>query len=169
MPNNELSIRDIHLPDSLHWWPPAIGWWLLAILLIASLVGLFLLIKRYRKKWGYRNVALALLKKDYKHWRQQNATTKSTASQEALQQMLRVLKRTAITAYPKADAASLHGQPWVDFLNQQTNSDYFQQQCSDILLNQQYQASANIDITAFYHACRAWVKHHHTRIKETRC
>ena len=35
---NELQLRDIHLPESSLWWPPAPGWWILALLLIAFCV-----------------------------------------------------------------------------------------------------------------------------------
>lgn len=27
----ELPLRDIHLPETIGWFPPAIGWWLLII------------------------------------------------------------------------------------------------------------------------------------------
>ncbi len=35
---SQLPLRDIHLPGSIGWWPPAPGWWLLAGLLLAALV-----------------------------------------------------------------------------------------------------------------------------------
>ena len=34
------QLRDIHLPPDPGWWPPAFGWWLLALLLAAALTWL---------------------------------------------------------------------------------------------------------------------------------
>ncbi|HAU18090.1 MAG TPA: DUF4381 domain-containing protein, partial [Marinobacter adhaerens] len=40
-PQDPLSqLRDIHLPETGGLWPPAPGWWVLAILLIAVLAAL---------------------------------------------------------------------------------------------------------------------------------
>ena len=35
---NTLQLHDIHLPDPAGWWPPAPGWWILALLLLALLI-----------------------------------------------------------------------------------------------------------------------------------
>ena len=44
------QLRDIHLPTAPGWWPPAIGWWLLAALLAAALVWLGIrLVRRWRR------------------------------------------------------------------------------------------------------------------------
>jgi hypothetical protein len=32
------QLRDLHLPPDPTWWPPAIGWWLIAVLAIVGLV-----------------------------------------------------------------------------------------------------------------------------------
>ncbi|MBV1912177.1 MAG: DUF4381 domain-containing protein, partial [Cycloclasticus sp.] len=37
--NEELPLRDIHLPDAITWWPPAIGWWLLLAVIIVAAFG----------------------------------------------------------------------------------------------------------------------------------
>jgi len=36
---NELPLKDIHLPDAITWWPLAIGWWLLIVMVIAAIYG----------------------------------------------------------------------------------------------------------------------------------
>lgn len=43
-------LRDIHLPPTPSWWPPAPGWWVLAVLVLALLLGLGLLWRRRRRR-----------------------------------------------------------------------------------------------------------------------
>ena len=33
---SQLPLRDIHLPGPIGWWPPAVGWWLVAALVLAG-------------------------------------------------------------------------------------------------------------------------------------
>ena len=47
-PQESLPLRDIHLPEAVSWWPPAIGWWVCLLLLALLSVVLFTLY-RYRK------------------------------------------------------------------------------------------------------------------------
>ncbi len=51
MEQNPLQqLRDIHLPTEPAWWPPAIGWWLLALALAIALAWLaWQLIARWRR------------------------------------------------------------------------------------------------------------------------
>lgn len=53
-PQDPLSqLRDIHLPATGGFWPPAPGWWLLALILLLSLAGLcWLLHRRHRRTGG---------------------------------------------------------------------------------------------------------------------
>ncbi|HET9483332.1 MAG TPA: DUF4381 domain-containing protein, partial [Xanthomonadales bacterium] len=55
VPATEPQLRDIHLPAEPSWWPPAPGWWLLAILVIAALV--FLVRFAWRKRRELRRRA----------------------------------------------------------------------------------------------------------------
>lgn len=47
---NTLPLNPIHLPADPGWWPPAPGWWLLALLLLALLIGLAVHIRQRQKK-----------------------------------------------------------------------------------------------------------------------
>lgn len=43
------ALRDIHVPPA-SWWPPAIGWWLLAALVLIGITVSVLLVMRYRRR-----------------------------------------------------------------------------------------------------------------------
>jgi len=48
------QLRDIHLPADPAWWPPAPGWWALAILLLMLLALAVWLVRRYRRSLRQR-------------------------------------------------------------------------------------------------------------------
>jgi hypothetical protein len=159
-----LPIADIHLPAAVSPWPPAIGWWLLLILIIALCVGSVYALKRYQRKWRYRRAALSLLKQQYQQW-QAHGEDRACATE-----MIAIIKRTAITAYSE-DNAALFGQAWIDFLNQQTSKAYFSDSLAQWMSEHQYQAHSEqqitdkqIDIPLLYKASENWVKHH--RVKQ---
>jgi len=166
-----LPIADIHLPNTVSPWPPAIGWWLLLVLVIALCAGSVYAFKRYQKKWRYRRAALSLLKQQYQQWQERGEDLNCATA------MIAIVKRTAITAYSE-DSAALFGQAWINFLNQQTSKSYFSDSLAQWMSEQQYQAHSSqqlsnstqqasdnkVDIPLLYKACENWIKHH--RVKQ---
>ena len=153
MTDIQLPLEDIILPTAVSIWPLAWGWWFVFVITVILIVALFLLIKRHRKKWGYRKVALTLLKKEYQQWQ------KNHHSQQSCQTMLTILKRTAITAFPQEKVNSLYGQAWVDFLNKQVKQP-INATLSQAICEMQYQPAANTDIQLIYKYCKLWIKTH---------
>lgn len=153
----ELPIADIHLPDAISAWPPAIGWWLLAFILIASIAALFFFYKKYRKKWGYRKAALNLLTQYREH------TIDNSHA------VIHVLKRVAISAYPNHDIHSLHGDAWIMFLNRHTKQNLFTPEIAEVFVSLQYQKADRGDEVhirhhaALHHACKRWISTHNTQ------
>ncbi len=163
---NTIPLKDIYLPESVSWWPPAIGWWLLLFLLIFLCWASYTAIKRYRKKWGYRNNALQLLNSTYKNWQTSGNDLKDT-NKNIIESMAIILKRTAITAYPTIEVSSLFGESWLQFINKQTKTPYFDNKLKNLLLSQQYQATNSTTIEKasidhFYKACQQWIKNHYS-------
>ena len=99
------NLRDIHLPEAISWWPMAPGWWFLMIL--ASMGLLFsgiCLISRYQKRL-YRRQAMEYLEK-----------IEDLQGQKQLVELMALLKRTAISAYPDQSLAKLSPNALLEFL-----------------------------------------------------
>lgn len=108
----QLDLKDIHLPDTIAWWPPAIGYWII-IACILSGIAIFFAIKTYRKRTAIKRLALKEFNLIHK-----NYITNSNKKQlvTALSELLR---RAAISTYPLSDCAGLTGQEWLHWLDKQ--------------------------------------------------
>lgn len=103
-------LHDIIEPQVNVWWPLAAGWFWLAGLMLLLLAYLLVRYFVYQQHNRYRHEALAEL-----------ATCEKLLEQDSKNQTLykiaELLKRTAITAYPRSEVASLTGQAWYAFLD----------------------------------------------------
>jgi hypothetical protein len=96
------SLRDIHLPSAVAWWPPAPGWWLLALLLAMGLAAVSGWLVIHRRRHRAQRQALAALT--------------GTADAQAVNVLL---KRTALAYFDRSRVAPLHGLAWFEFLDAQ--------------------------------------------------
>ena len=116
-----IPIRDIRYPNELDWWPLAIGWWL--VIIIVFLTAVFLGYKLY-KRWlnnHARRIALRELKIIKDNFRLTNDAV-------VLLQELSTLLRRAILAYsPRNKMAGLVGEQWLIFLDQGLDEKFFSQ------------------------------------------
>ena len=109
------QLKDIHLPDPVSWWPPAPGWWGLFLLLILSIVFITWLHRRYHaNRWRKH----ALLECEQIKKLLIDGSTQPPIQQQAAQHISALLRRAAITRFPRSEVASLSGQEWINFLNQ---------------------------------------------------
>jgi len=64
------QLRDIHSPETISLWPPAIGWWILVALVFALIIYIIYQIIRIRKAQAYKRLALSTLRGIEKNWYQ---------------------------------------------------------------------------------------------------
>jgi len=149
------QLADIHLPDSVSWWPLAPGWWILLALIIVTAIGFF--IWRLRKQQNhYRVIAQHQLAGIYADYQQtQNAAA-------YLQALSLLLRRTALTAYPHSFNASIKGTDWLSWLDAvcPTLNENFSGELGQSLLSSAYQKDPQIDAASLQQLCTEWISQH---------
>ena len=122
------QLSDIHLPDNVHNYPIAPGWWLLAVIVLAILVYGIIKLRQYFKARKVQKQALKQL---------------STASE--ISTIVALLKWAALQYFPRAHVAHLTGNKFKDFLIKSLpvkHQENFSTLSSDHL-NSTYQSNAN--------------------------
>ena len=103
------QLRDIHLPEPVSWWPPAPGWWLVALIILAVIITLVYFLRRRFLKNKYRKVALNKLSLLESHNKDNALGT--------LEEISAILRRVAMQTYGRQSVAPLAGDSWLEFLD----------------------------------------------------
>jgi len=111
-PTSLESLHDIIAPAPVPFWPPAQGWWwVFAFLLVGGVIGLGCAILWWQQN-RYRREAL-------KEWRKYDALlTSGTHRLGAITGLATLMKRVALSEFPRERVASLTGNAWLEFLRQ---------------------------------------------------
>jgi hypothetical protein len=147
---NQLPLRDIHLPDAVAWWPPAIGWWLLPLLIIAVYFFMRWLIKRLRYKPMNKRVQIefAQIQQAYKQQRDQ---------QQLVADISVLLRRSCISYKNRNSSASLTGDAWIHMLNS-ISAVKLPDSIAQALLSAPYRRQVDIDADELLAACGEWIE-----------
>lgn len=144
-----LPLRDIHLPDPISWWPPAIGWWIVAGVAILSVAAAAWLIRRWRQttvaKLALRE--LDRLEKD-----------SSLGITEKLRRLSILLRRVGLSTYPREDVAGLTGEAWLEWLDRPLETPRFSRGVGRSLLDAPYRPIGEADFDGLTALCRDWLK-----------
>lgn len=148
-----LQLRDIHLPAAAPFWPPAPGWWVLAavILLLLAWAGAVAW-RRRRLERARRRIldALAALEADLARER----------SSERLAAISLLLRRLALSRFPRERVAGLTGIAWLRFLDESGGNGQFAAGPGRVLAAAPYQRSipSDMDVEGFSALVRSWVE-----------
>lgn len=161
-PASLANLNDIVMPEAVGWWPLADGWYVLAgtfVILLGWYT--FRSVKNWRAN-AYRRAALRELDSLIDDTRNPQSRASS------LRQLPSLLKRTALSVYPREDVAGLTGEDWFDFLNSKMGKPSFTQSTFDTLNRVSYTTGDLGDISddamnTLLDACRSWLKHHSTK------
>ena len=143
------NLNDIVVPDAVPWWPLAPGWYVVAVVIAVSLTVIAVLGWRRWRKDRYRRQALAELR-DIRG-----------DSRGSLQRLPALLKRTALSAWPRDSVAALSGPPWHNFLDNSAGLDQFRNGSGDLLDQLAYgKGLSESDQNRLLEAAENWLRHH---------
>jgi Domain of unknown function (DUF4381) len=146
------QLKDIHLPEAVGFWPPALGWWLLAALLIVLLITGFLFYKHWQKS-AYRRRAVQQIN----HLFNDN----NQASHETAAQLNQLLKAVAQQTYSTAQVSRLSTKQWLTFLDNSANMQVFNQGAGQILATAPYEQNSTISNPGeLKKYCIQWIRRH---------
>ena len=143
-------MHDLAMPEAVSWLPQTDGWWI-------ALVWLFGLILLALRKWvihrqqnRYRREALASLAE----------LTRSAAldDSQAAARVAELVKRTALSAYPRREVASLYGQAWADFLIRTGRNDPLIASAAGKLARAAY--AGDVQLNDVLPCAKRWIRRH---------
>jgi hypothetical protein len=143
------ELNDIAEPAPVSLFPATRAWAVLAALLVALLALAVRAFVRRRRATAYRRAALAELRA--------LAPAVEAGDPGGLARLQALLRRTALTAFPRADVATLTGDAWAGFL-ERTGGRFGP--LAAALAEAPYRAVA-VDPAAALAAARHWIRRHH--------
>lgn len=151
LPTDPLSeLRDIHLPPPPPLWPPAPGWWLLALAAIAVLafaVRFALLAWRRGRTRRAAARAMSQLRSRYE---------RGEALHVLMAELATTLRRAAMSRHPRAEVAGLTGRDWLEFLDDDAHQ--FTEGVGRCLATAPYARDETVDLDALLALCESWVR-----------
>jgi len=140
------QLRDIHLPQ-VPWWPPAIGWWVLAaLLLLAIVLGIWLWLRGRPARAAKHAAKRELAALAARHARDRDDVSLAMG-------VSRLLRRIALLLEP--EAAARGGAAWREFLANRAQAAFTDEQL-DVLIDAPYRGRASFDAAALLAATRRW-------------
>jgi len=148
------GLRDIHLPAAVSWWPPApLWWWSLAVAAALS-VAAAVALRRRRERAGEMPACRLALRELGALRRQFFA---GGDARDLLAGLSVLLRRTAISLFPRAETAALTGDAWLQWLDARAGRELFSRGAARAIADAPYRPSADADARAVLSACEAWL------------
>ena len=145
------ELKDIHLPEIIGWWPPALGWWLLLVLFLGVLLLVLISIRKRRERMAPYRAAMKEFDRITGDYHAHKDSTRLS------QQLSVLLRRIAISIMPRSEVAGLTGEMWLEYLDKLSGQTIL---CSEIgrqLLQAPYRAGMTVDGDALLATCKQWI------------
>lgn len=149
--NSLINLKDIHLPPDVSIWPPAPGWWILAVVLLLILVFFGTWIRRSFARKKPKTEAIRLLNN------LQDRQNNTDDTQVIFRDLSQLLRRSALTFCKEENVASLHGAAWLEFLDRTGKTTKFTQGEGHVFGMEVYKQNPEIEIDVLFPLVKKWI------------
>lgn len=146
------QLHDIHLPDPVSLWPPAVGWW---IVILLALIAAFFIVRQALIIWRngrYKREAFKLLKQVDAQF------AGETLNSEGLLAITHIMKRVSIKRYPNASVQRLTGNAWLKFLDTKGNTNQFSNGPGEVLGDALFKQTTVAEKKPLTALTKRWIK-----------
>jgi len=133
------GLRDIHVPAEPHWWPPAIGWWLVALLVLAAIAGLIFVLYRRWRRGTVPRAAKRMLDEIEQHY------LESGDDRALVRSLSMLLRRVVVINETAASAAGYTGREWLECLDRLNGNRDYSEGPGRVMADAPYRPQANVD------------------------
>lgn len=143
------ELKDIVLPEQIHNYPIAVGWWVLLAIIITLTIFTVLFLRKRSKENANKRKALNVL----------------TKNELPLDKTIEIIKWSALAYFPRAQVANLYGQNLREFLAQtlplkyQAEFNSLSKNTFDMLYQKQSEDDTNVSNKNMNQAAIFWVTH----------
>ena len=108
-----LDLSPVITPDAPTWWPLAWGWWVVIVTSIILIALVFFIVKRRKNNQQPKQEALSYF------------TNNQSSGRLSPSEAQRILRRAALSYFPREKVAGLAGDDWLKFLDAQLKKPLF--------------------------------------------
>ena len=168
--NALLKLKDIHQPPSISQWPPALGWWLLAGMIVVVLSLGFYFFYTHWKKFYVKRVALKQLEKLISEYRRKGGSMSSEVREQQrcnlkakgynprfVAALSALLKQVCLAYHPQKEIAGLYGKRWLERLDRLAGEPVFGSRFGQFLISGPYQSDLSADLIPLFFAAKIWL------------
>ncbi|MFT4060599.1 MAG: DUF4381 domain-containing protein [Legionella sp.] len=150
-PDPLAQLKDIHLPESVSFWPLAPGWYMVMTLILLLLFYLMYQVHQRHRHALAKKKALALLDTYQQRYEQEHNVAITSAYISEL------LRRVALVYFPREQVASLHGEAWLQFLQQTGKGSDFNS-VREMLLDAPFKNDPTMNLEPLFQQAKLWIK-----------
>ena len=145
------DLRDIHEPDPVSFWPPALGWWLLMLFVIAAIF-LIRWQKKRKKQPKYKKLAIEAFKNISTNYEVQRNGHKTAC------ELSELIRKIMVLTDDRPDVAGLIDEEWLSYLDEKSDSELFSKGAGRILTTVAYKKESDVDVPGLLEATDVLLK-----------